>query len=80
MANCKQRKGDTMKPDYEDTLIYLRQHEDTRDYIDAWGVVVKRFGNLPRNDRQNLIDRLITIQKDTTAREAEAFKGLRGGE
>lgn len=66
-----------MKPDYEDTLIYLRQHEDTREYIDAWGVVVKGFSDLPRNDRQNLIDRLITIQKDTTAREAEAFKGLR---
>ena len=66
-----------MKPDYEDTLIYLRQHDNTREYINAWGVVVWGFANLPRNDRQNLIDRLITIQKDTTAREAEAFKGLR---
>jgi hypothetical protein len=64
-----------MKPDYEDTLIYLKQYFPA--YFDKWGGVIAGLHEHPRQDRQNLINEMITVQKYLTAREAEAFKGLR---
>ena len=65
---------------YGEALAYLRNitpREGVRPLHLSWMDVVCEYDDLPRDVRQALINRLIDLQKDTTAREEEERADMR---